>query len=87
MTMRALAREAGVTSAHLSRVLRRADYKTPSGQLASRVAVALDLPPDYFAEYREALVIERVKEDARFRDDMYARLTRRAHTPAKQCDR
>jgi hypothetical protein len=38
-------------------VLRRVSYKTPSPDLARRVAVALDLPPDYFPEYREGFVI------------------------------
>jgi transcriptional regulator with XRE-family HTH domain len=74
LSIRALAREAGVTDAHLSRVLRRANYKTPSGDLARRVAVALGLPEDYFPEYREAFVIERVRGDAELRDRLYGRL-------------
>lgn len=75
-SIRELARRAGVTDAHLSRVLRRASYKTPSGDLARRVATALGLPDDYFPEFREAFVLEAVKADARLRDELYERLRR-----------
>jgi transcriptional regulator with XRE-family HTH domain len=78
MSIRALAAAVGVSDSHLSRVLRRADYKTPSTDLAKRVAEALGMPGDYFPEYREAFVIERIRSDARLRNDLYARLTRRA---------
>jgi transcriptional regulator with XRE-family HTH domain len=74
MSLRALSREVGVTDAHLSRVLRRVGYKTPSPDLARRVAVALDLPQDYFPEYREGFVIERIKADPVERDRLYERL-------------
>lgn len=77
LSIRGLAKRAGVTDAHLSRVLRGAAYKTPSGELARRVAIALDLPEDYFPEYREAFVIERIKRDARLREDLYRKLSRR----------
>lgn len=74
MSLRALARQVGVTDAHLSRVLRRVGYKTPSGELAGRVAEALGLPIDYFPEYREAFVIDQIKRDSRLRDQLYDRL-------------
>ncbi len=77
LSIRALARKAGVTDAHLSRVLRQVNYKTPSPDLARRVAVALNLPEDYFPEFREAFVVERVKRDPRLREDLYRRLRRR----------
>jgi transcriptional regulator with XRE-family HTH domain len=77
MSLRALARQVGVTDAHLSRVLRRADYKTVSGALAGRVAEALGLPKDYFPEYRETFVIGQVRADRRLRDELYERLTGR----------
>ena len=77
MSLRSLARASGVTSAHLSRVLRGVNYKSASGDLARRVANALDLPDDYFPEFREAFVIERLKEDPSLRDHLYARLSRR----------
>lgn len=74
LTLRALARKAGVSDAHLSRVLRRKDYKTPSADLARRVARALELPDDYFAEYREGVVIDEIKANARLRDRLYDQL-------------
>jgi transcriptional regulator with XRE-family HTH domain len=77
LSLRGLAREAGVTDAHLSRLLRGVGYRTrPSADLAQRVAIALGLPPDYFREYREAAVIEEVKRDPQFREELYKRLKR-----------
>jgi len=77
MSLRGLARKVGVTDSHLSRVLRRVRYQTPSADLARRVAVALDLPPDYFPEYREGFVIDQVKKRPRTRDRLYEELRRR----------
>jgi transcriptional regulator with XRE-family HTH domain len=74
MSLRALATAADVDPGHLSRVLRGASYKTPSGDLARRVAVALALPKDYFPEYREAIVLERVRHDPEIRDRLYRRM-------------
>jgi transcriptional regulator with XRE-family HTH domain len=80
LSLRALARQAGVTDAHLSRLLRGIGYRTkPSANLAHRVALALELPPDYFREYREALVIEQVKNNPQLREELYDRLTTRKH--------
>lgn len=77
LSLRALARMTGVTDAHLSRVLRQVNYKTPSADLARRVAAALDLPEDYFPEFREGFVIEQVKRNPRLREELYKRLRRR----------
>jgi len=76
-SIRELARRSDVTDAHLSRVLRRANYKTPSGELARRVAVALGLPDDYFLEFREAFVIDAVRQSPRLREDLYRQLRKR----------
>jgi transcriptional regulator with XRE-family HTH domain len=76
MSLRALAATIGISDSHLSRVLRRADYKTPSPDLTRKVARALGLPPDYFLEFREAYVIERIRSDPKLRNDLYARLIR-----------
>ncbi|MHB8642346.1 MAG: helix-turn-helix domain-containing protein [Gaiellaceae bacterium] len=76
LSIRALARRAAVTDAHLSRVLRQVNYKTPSADLARRIAIALDLPEDYFPEFREAFVIDEVRRDPRLREQLYARLRR-----------
>ena len=75
LSLRALARMTGVTDAHLSRLLRGIGYRTrPSADLAQRVAVALDLSPDYFREYREAVVIEGIRGDPKLREELYERL-------------
>jgi len=76
MNMRELAQQVGVTDAHLSRVVRRADYKTVSAGLAQRIALALGLPGDYFAETREGYVIKRVRNDPALRDRLFDRLQR-----------
>lgn len=76
LSLRRIAQRVDVNPSHLSRVTRRANYKTPSTDLVRRIAVALDLPPDYFPEYREGVVIDHVRRDARLRDDLYERLTR-----------
>jgi hypothetical protein len=44
------------------------NYKTPSAELAGSVAKALGLPKDYFPEFREAFVIDKVKSDPRLRE-------------------
>ena len=75
MSLRALARAAGVSHGHLSRVLRREAYKTPSTDLTARVAEALDLPREYFPEFREGFVLERIQEDEALRERLYRRLS------------
>jgi hypothetical protein len=50
------------------------DYKTPSGELVRRIAVALDLPYDYFPEYRASVVFEKISADGALRDELYERL-------------
>lgn len=78
MSIRQLSRQAGVGNAHLSRLLRGVGYRTkPSKELARRVAEALDLKPDYFLEYREAVVIEAIREQPQLREELYDRLTKR----------
>jgi len=78
MSQRTLAREVGVSASHLSRVLRGASYKSPSRDLVAKVARAFGLPEDYFPEYREAVVIERVRRDAGWRDRLYRQVRGRA---------
>ncbi len=74
ISVSALARAIGVSQPHLSRVLRRADYRTPSPELAARIARQLGLPDDYWPEYRAATVIARVRSDPAYRDRLYASL-------------
>lgn len=78
LSIRALALKADVSPSHLGRVLRQADYKTPSAELCRRLARALDLPDDYWPEYRERVIIERVRTDPALREELYARVARRS---------
>ena len=77
LSLTKLAQRIDLNPSHLSRVLRRADYKTPSADLTRRVALGLGLPPDYFPEYREGFVLERIKRNADLRDELYSKLTSR----------
>jgi transcriptional regulator with XRE-family HTH domain len=77
MSLRALARQIRISDSHLSRVLRRANYKRASPELTARVAGALGLPEDYFPEFREAYVLERVRSDPKLRNELYAQLRER----------
>ena len=74
ISLRKLAQAVDVNPSHLSRVLRRANHKTPSAELVRRVAVALGLPPDYFPEFRSAAVQEEVRRNPRLRDELYDEL-------------
>jgi transcriptional regulator with XRE-family HTH domain len=76
MSLRAVARAAGVGDDHLSRVLRGARSKKASPELARRVAAALDLPDDYFVEARLDFVYQRLSSDPRLLDRIYDRLRR-----------
>jgi transcriptional regulator with XRE-family HTH domain len=78
LSVRQLARDTGVTSSHFSRLLRGIGYRTkPSKELAERVAIALGLPPDYFVEYREGVVLEAVRTRPRLREELYDRVRKR----------
>lgn len=81
MTLRALARDAGLSHSHLSRVLAGKNGKVVSGNAAARIAMALGLPQDYFPEYRVAAILEAVSDDAALRDRLYGALGK--VTPAR----
>ena len=69
-----LARTACVDPGFLCRVL--GNRSGVSAELASRVAVELELPPDFFAEYREREVIQAIRSDPVLRDRVYEALRR-----------
>ncbi len=75
-----LAGMVGVSQSHLSRALRQADRKTIGGDLAARIAVALELPEDWFPETREVRLFERLRRDAVLRDRLYDELVD-SHSP------
>jgi transcriptional regulator with XRE-family HTH domain len=72
-SLRALATKADVSPSHLSRVIRGADDKAPSIALLERLARALELPHDYFVEYREAMAVEELRSDPKIREEVYRR--------------
>ena len=77
MSLRALGRAAGVGDDHLSRVLRGARGKRPTPELARRVAEALDLPNEYFAEARLDFVVGQLTQRPTLLDEVYDMLKHR----------
>jgi transcriptional regulator with XRE-family HTH domain len=75
LTLRAFADEVGVSQAHLTRVIQGKKEATP--ELAGRIAAALGLPADYFAEVRESVVIDAVLSDPALRERLYRQITKR----------
>ncbi len=74
MSLRGLARSAGVSHSFLSRAIRGAESKSISGDLAARIALALGYPGDYFPEFREDFVLSRIRDDGKLRDELYDRM-------------
>lgn len=72
--MRELARRIGVNQSYITFVMQ--GRRSPSRKLLEGTAEALGLPPDYFREYREAVVLERIKADPRLLDRVYALVTK-----------
>jgi transcriptional regulator with XRE-family HTH domain len=77
LSIRQLSNMVDVSDSHLSRILRQANQKRVSPELARKVALALDLDEGYFTEAREGVVIERIRRDPRFRDRLYDELRER----------
>lgn len=69
VSLRGLAREAGISHCYLFRVLE--GKQPPSDNLLRRVTVALGLPEDYFREVRLRRIIEAAKADDSLADWMY----------------
>jgi transcriptional regulator with XRE-family HTH domain len=68
---RTLASLIGVTHTHLVRFVHERDRQA-TGELAARIALALGLPEDYFPETRETVVLDAVRNDPAYRDQLYA---------------
>ena len=77
LSINRLAQLVGVSQSHLSRAVRRADRKSVSGELAGRIAIALELPDDWFPETRRERVLERIRSDPELRDRLYDELVAR----------
>jgi transcriptional regulator with XRE-family HTH domain len=59
----ALAEAIGVNQSYLSRIMDAKGSQPPSKAVATQIAIALDLPEDYFAEFRPAVVIDVAREN------------------------
>ena len=72
LTLRALERASGVSHGHLSMVMRgrRGLGSPPTDELVERLAAALDVEPDHFADYRRRRALEQYPEAI---DRLYAR--------------
>lgn len=74
LTQRELARRVGVNPSYITFVLNA--KRAPSRKLLEATARALDLPPDYFRETRESIVLERLRADPPLLDRVYRLVTR-----------
>jgi transcriptional regulator with XRE-family HTH domain len=74
LSINRLAQRVGVSQSHLSRAVRSADRKSVSGDLAERIANAMDLPADWFPETRRERVLELVRSDPVLCDRLYDEL-------------
>jgi transcriptional regulator with XRE-family HTH domain len=75
LSQRKLAQLIDLNPSHLSRVLSGGDPMQPSSELIRRIARALNLGDDYFAELREVFVISKIRDDPELRDELYDRLS------------
>jgi transcriptional regulator with XRE-family HTH domain len=73
-SVRELAQRIGVNQAHLSRML--TGTRPLPKDVVVAIASAFALPPDHFAEYRRALVIETTRDEPWLLDPVYDRLRR-----------
>lgn len=71
VTLSTLADELGVSVSHLSRAIRGDRGKRLTPDLLAALATTLDLPPDYFVEYRELVVVAEIKVNPALRDAVY----------------
>jgi transcriptional regulator with XRE-family HTH domain len=76
LSLRALARAAGVGHDQLSRALSGDRNARASGDLAQAVSRALSLPDDYFAEARLAQIMAALRQDHQLLDRVYDRFMR-----------
>jgi transcriptional regulator with XRE-family HTH domain len=76
LSLRGLAELAGVNPMFLSKVLRGAEGKTASPQMAEKVAAALGLPPYYFPEARRGWVMDRLHDDPKLIEHLFDDLYR-----------
>ena len=69
---RELSAAVGVDPAHISRLLRYGSRLRATPDLLERIARALGVEPEYFAEHREWLVVQAVRANPSLRERLYA---------------
>jgi transcriptional regulator with XRE-family HTH domain len=76
LSLRELGRRVAVDPTYLSRI-KRGRKRVPA-DLPERVAVALELPSDYFPESRERFILEAIRREPRLRELVYETILARA---------
>ncbi len=71
LSLRELAQRIGVDPTFLSKAVRGSGGKRPSLSLIERVAIALDLDPEYFVEVRLARIASAAEADPELRERLY----------------
>ncbi len=71
-SQRELADAVGVDPAHVCRLLRRGAQPRATPQLLARIASALEVEPEFFAEYREWRVLEAVRSNPSLRERLFS---------------
>jgi transcriptional regulator with XRE-family HTH domain len=79
-SQRDLADAVGVDPAHVCRLLKRGARRRATPELLARVASALKVEPEFFAEYREWCVLEAVRRNPSLRERLFAGVV----APARQ---
>ena len=80
-SMRQLAGELGMNVSHLSRALDGS--KRLSLERIREISALLEVPADYFAEAREAAIVEAIGADPALRDALYDWMRRRTTRAAR----
>lgn len=73
-SLRAVAKAADVDASYLHQVLK--GDRAPSEKLLAGAASYFEIPPAHFREYRELVVMKRVRADASVLDRVYEIVTR-----------
>jgi transcriptional regulator with XRE-family HTH domain len=73
VTYRALAAKTGLSAGYLNHLV-HGNRPVPSNEIVEQVAVALDVEPDHFREYRVRVITERLEAMPEMIDRLYKRL-------------
>lgn len=72
ISVRELARDVGLDSGHLTRLIRHdSTGQKVTGEVAERIALQLDLDPGFFVETREAAIVRHMRARPAWRDETY----------------